>query len=1234
MPKKINKIRLVFIVICIAVFIVFSSAFSMAQENLLGVPKITNFKSHDYGYESQNYEALQADNGLIYFSNTNGILEFDNTNWNILRVTGVSHMDIDCSQQIYVGGYNQIGYLKNTRNGTKFVSIVNDDFENIPQIRSVVAFCGEVFFASDTCLYRYSNEKLSCYKKFDEQIRVFKTKKQMYLWANGEGLYKYNNKQFKHIPEADTFKHDGISSLCLFNNKLIIKPKRSKGLYEITNNKLEKKRTQIDNLLDEAKVSELVNYNNKYILAATEINGIFIINKRGQLVFHLNKASGLADNHVTDMHFDIDNQLWVTTYNGISYVELSSPFTYYTSDERLNLSILAINKYKNKLYFSTNQGVYTAKTNLIQDTLNQNIDCDQTIFRKIKNLNVRTKNLVRIGTHFYACTDYGIYLLNADSASYKLDLNGETIKKSKFFQNQLYISCNDGLWIAEQMEDGSFNVKGKIQNLDFSVRTIAEDENGNLWLGSNNDGVFRVEFSEAAQLDPVIIRIQKGYGLPEKFDWIDVYNTRNGILFSTHQGVFRIKKAAEFVPDKMLGFDFSHNHRWVYPIHQDSSGNLWFSSGVKNMYKKQTGVALYQGKNKPYKLQLFPFQLISNKTIECIFTEDNNVWLGSLRGIIKYQRDKEFKKTKINHCFIRHISINQDSVLLNNGLITPLLTQSTSYTLHHKQKNIRFEYSVPFYQTSENIKYQTRLLGLQKNWSDYSSESFKEFTNLGPGDYTFQVRAKNAYGLVTEISQFSFSISPPFYLSLIAFVFYIAIAVSLTHMLIKRRSYQHAKEKYRLEKIIASRTEELLKQKEQTERLVNRILPKATIQEITEKGKASSKRYKMVTVLFADIQGFTKIAEETRPETLIKMLDKIFNSFDQIIEKFDIEKIKTIGDAYMCAGGIPYQNSTNPIEVVLAGLEMQHVVKQFSSKDEAFFQIRIGIHTGPVISGVVGTQKLAYDIWGDTVNIASRMETHGEIYQVNISSTTYSHVKDFFECMYRGRTAFKNKGDMDMYFVKGILPKLSKDNKKLMPNHDFIVKTQLVRLQDLQNDIFEKLEKNLPKNLYYHNLKHTVNVYYQTEMLARNEGVSDEEMLLLKTAALMHDSGYLVSYDHHEEKAVELTQKTLPTYQYNKNQIDQICELIMATKMPPKPKNHLEEIICDADLDYLGRPDFIPMSQNLFRELFERNKIGTIEQWNKMQMKFMEKHRFFTATARKTREPEKQKRLAELKQLL
>ena len=193
-----------------------------------------------------------------------------------------------------------------------------------------------------------------------------------------------------------------------------------------------------------------------------------------------------------------------------------------------------------------------------------------------------------------------------------------------------------------------------------------------------------------------------------------------------------------------------------------------------------------------------------------------------------------------------------------------------------------------------------------------------------------------------------------------------------------------------------------------------------------EKGKATKIKYNFVTVLFSDIQGFTKIAEETNPEVLIDELDKFFFYFDSVVEKFGIEKIKTIGDAYMCAGGIPEKNRTNPVEVILAALEMKEYMNRLKETSELegmkFWDIRIGIHTGTVVAGVVGQKKLSYDIWGDTVNTASRMESSGEAGKINISGTTYEFVKEFFTCEYRGKMPVKYKGELEMYFVNGIIP--------------------------------------------------------------------------------------------------------------------------------------------------------------------------------------------------------------------
>ena len=177
----------------------------------------------------------------------------------------------------------------------------------------------------------------------------------------------------------------------------------------------------------------------------------------------------------------------------------------------------------------------------------------------------------------------------------------------------------------------------------------------------------------------------------------------------------------------------------------------------------------------------------------------------------------------------------------------------------------------------------------------------------------------------------------------------------------------------------------------------------------------------MVTVLFADFQGFTAISEKLEPEDLVAEIDLSFRAFDVIIEKYGLEKIKTIGDAYMCAGGISSNGTDSATQVVKAALEMQEAMHDIAEEkkktDGIFFEARIGIHSGPVVAGIVGIKKFAFDIWGDTVNIAARMETNGKVGKVNISESTYHLIRDHYSCIYRGKIIAKNKGEIDMYFV-------------------------------------------------------------------------------------------------------------------------------------------------------------------------------------------------------------------------
>ncbi len=419
---------------------------------------------------------------------------------------------------------------------------------------------------------------------------------------------------------------------------------------------------------------------------------------------------------------------------------------------------------------------------------------------------------------------------------------------------------------------------------------------------------------------------------------------------------------------------------------------------------------------------------------------------------------------------------------------------------------------------------------------------------------------------------------------------------------------------------LAKKNAEIDAEKERAETLLLNILPKETARELQQFGKAKAVRYESVTVLFTDFRSFTQIAEQLSPEDLVNELDECFRAFDDIVERHNLEKIKTIGDAYMCAGGLPTKNETHALDVVAAAIEIRDFMVKFNRRQvengAPKFEIRLGINTGAVVAGVVGSKKFAYDIWGDAVNLAARMEENSAPNKINISKSTFKLVKDHYICVPRGKLNAKNKGQVEMFFVKSPLAAMS------------------MQYNDAKHFILEKLDKELKPNLFYHGMRHTLDVLNITEELCLAEEINPYETLLLKTAALFHDAGFTINNQNHEVLGCDLVREHLPRFGYNKEEIERICGMIMATKIPQSPNNHLEEIICDADLDYLGRDDFYSIGQSLFEELQAYNVVQDIETWNRIQVGFLTSHGFFTKTNKKRRASVKAEYLEELKEIV
>ncbi|HYG51727.1 MAG TPA: adenylate/guanylate cyclase domain-containing protein [Flavobacteriales bacterium] len=429
----------------------------------------------------------------------------------------------------------------------------------------------------------------------------------------------------------------------------------------------------------------------------------------------------------------------------------------------------------------------------------------------------------------------------------------------------------------------------------------------------------------------------------------------------------------------------------------------------------------------------------------------------------------------------------------------------------------------------------------------------------------------------------------------------------------------------------------LYKKKTRIRELIENIMPPDVADELEKRGKFPPRRHGLVTVMFTDFVRFTEKTEEVHPVELVNLLDSYYVQFDKIIKDHKLEKIKTIGDAYMCAGGVPKRIGFNPVRVTLAAIAirafMEKMARQNKFKGKPVWNLRIGINSGHVVSGIVGKLKYCYDIWGETVNVAARMEANGEGGQINISEATYEHIKPYFECEYRGKIAAKYIGAVKMYFVKRLKPEYSVSGNGHTPTAELKQLAGIIKLdyEGAKEYMFARLRNELPDYLEYHGWHHTLNVLQSVEYLGAREKLLPEDQVLINTAAIYHDCGYLESYWNNEEIAVKTARQTLPKFGYTTSQINIICSIIRSTKVRAIPKTKLEKIMNDADYDYLGKPEYTKIAAKLYKEWQHLGTNMPRKQWLQTQVAFLEKHRYYTKAAIALRKEQKLRNIAELK---
>ena len=598
------------------------------------------------------------------------------------------------------------------------------------------------------------------------------------------------------------------------------------------------------------------------------------------------------------------------------------------------------------------------------------------------------------------------------------------------------VDQDDNLWIGYENSLGIWNKdKGKVEPfhdsnnlLDTFEHTIthlhAGNRSGIIWIGTQEAGVYRLD-PDSGEISHYL---GSNNGLSHDRVLASYEDLRGRLWVATASGLnevdlvskrVRVYTMQDGLPNNFINGILPEGDSCIWVSTDNGLSRLSYSAGLFSNFFKEDGLPTNEFNRSSF------YQ-----------ARDGRLYFGGLNGIVSFLP---------NPAFVWDRHRNPAKLLLTNfskfdGDIDSMISLPVSMKgkspieLSWRDKFFTFSFALADYVNPRENRYSYRLRGYEKEWSPSTNIPNARYNNIPAGDYVFEVRAasgnndwsKDVLTIPLKIQQAYYK--SPWFIGMCAL-----LIIGLVYGIMRYRIYTiRQREKY-LEEQVQVRTTELEQEKQKSDDLLLNILPAETAEELKSTGTAKAKRFDSVTVMFADFIGFSSIAERLEPEELVTEIDYCFRAFDEIMEMYGIEKIKTIGDAYMCVGGLPGTSSNAAVQVVRAAIEMQNFMHSIKEEriqiGQPYFEARIGIHSGPVVAGIVGIKKFAYDIWGDTVNIASRLEANGKSGKVNISRSTFMLIRDTFKCSYRGKIHAKNKGEIDMYFVGEEKEKFSVERK-------------------------------------------------------------------------------------------------------------------------------------------------------------------------------------------------------------
>jgi PAS domain S-box-containing protein len=781
------------------------------------------YSSIDYNGGNQNWAIVQDQRGIMYFANSAGILEFDGNSWRRIPTSNNSNarsLAIDEINTIYVGAYNEFGYLSPNNKGKltyhSLTHLVDSSYLNFNDVWSTYCMSDGVFFLTENYLFKYHNNKITVIEKEAERFYLnFKIENNLYVQEIGKGLLKYENNTLNLIEKGDFFKEKRIHSILPFEDKLLICT-RTQGIFLYDNSGNTTKINAISSISEKAKnLNEYLIKNVIYtgirltddLIAIGTITGnVLIIDKKWNVIDNINNESTGSINPAHSLFYSKDQPLWLALANGICKVEVFSPFRYWNDEKGVNGTISDVAAIDNNLYFSTGSGIYCTKREKdeVNYTINNFVPIDGEFeqawsfaYFNLPNKKVSTK-LSSKNKILLAATSHGLYQLKETQSTqiskYKAIF---TIHQYDKDLSELYMGMNNGI-ARLSYKNNKWNDRGLQFGINSMIGNIKNDSLGNLWFDAPFKGVYRTK----NPLD----QTSKNYE-------IELFDTTHGLTDIRSTQIGRDKDGLFFLNENTYYIFDNINEKfslYVYP-EQEETDTITEAEPVDSL------ISLYR---------VFDDMIT---TTYVITQEDSAIWFSTTQGIFRYVQSKLINHKTIPPAVIRNVMSGDSSIYngtnfteakkpnfnsLDNLLIPdPIVSKET--VLDSKNNSLTFYYSLPFYEQESKTVYSYYLENYDDEWSEWNTETKKEYPYLKEGDYTFKVKARNIYQVVSPAAEFQFRVLPPWYRSFAAILGYIILGILLIVVIVRLYTYRLIKEKDKLEKIVIERTQEILMQKEE-----------------------------------------------------------------------------------------------------------------------------------------------------------------------------------------------------------------------------------------------------------------------------------------------------------------------------------------------------------------------------------------------------------------------------------